>query len=66
MQTRDAITAADVRAELARRRMRIYELAPLVNLHPAHLGAILNEHRPMPPDLADRISRIFEGGSLQA
>jgi plasmid maintenance system antidote protein VapI len=47
--------ASDLRAELARRQVIIYKLAPRVGLHPAHLGQVLRGRRPLSPDLALRI-----------
>ena len=37
-------TAADVRAALARHRVRLYRIAHLIPLHPARLSRLLNEH----------------------
>jgi hypothetical protein len=48
-------SASDLRAEIARRQLVIYELAPRVGLHPAHLGQVLRGRRPLSPDLAVRI-----------
>jgi plasmid maintenance system antidote protein VapI len=50
------MTAADLRAALARRRIRIYEFAPRIGLHPNRLGLLLNEHAPISPSLAHRIA----------
>jgi plasmid maintenance system antidote protein VapI len=47
--------AAELRAELARRQVAIYRLAPIVGLHPSHLGQVLSGRRPLSPELADRI-----------
>jgi plasmid maintenance system antidote protein VapI len=52
-------TAADIRAELARRRLKLYVIAPRVGMHPANLSVILNEHRPLAPDLAERLMRVI-------
>lgn len=52
-------TAADIRAELARHRVKLYVIAPRVGLHPANLSGILQERRPMPPDLPERIMRAI-------
>jgi plasmid maintenance system antidote protein VapI len=51
--------AADLRAELARRQLRIYDVAPRVGLHPNHLGQILRGRRPLSVELAERISRAI-------
>jgi plasmid maintenance system antidote protein VapI len=48
-------SASDLRAEIARRMVPIYQLAPRVGLHPAHLGQVLRGRRPLSPDLAMRI-----------
>jgi plasmid maintenance system antidote protein VapI len=53
-------TAADVRAALARHRIRLYVIAPLVGVHPSRLSLIVNERRPLPPDLAERLMRAIE------
>jgi plasmid maintenance system antidote protein VapI len=53
--------AADLRAEVARHGVKIYELAPRVGLHPATLGQVLNERRPLTSDLADRIAGALRG-----
>ena len=50
-----ADSAGELRAEIARRQLIIYELAPKVGLHPAHLGQVLRGRRPLNPDLATRI-----------
>jgi plasmid maintenance system antidote protein VapI len=50
-----ADSAGDLRAEIARRQLVIYELAPRVGLHPAHLGQVLRGRRAFTPDLATRI-----------
>jgi hypothetical protein len=58
-------TAADLRAALARRRpkLHLYEVAALVRLHPVALSAILNERRPLDPELAGRVRRVIEDGA---
>jgi plasmid maintenance system antidote protein VapI len=53
--------AADLRAEMARRRRRLYDIAPAVGMHPNHLGAVLNGRRPLSPELAERIDRAIRG-----
>jgi len=53
-------TAADLRADVARYRVRIYEIAPRVGLHPVKLGAILNERAPLSPELAARIAEAVK------
>jgi plasmid maintenance system antidote protein VapI len=53
-------TAADIRAELARRRVKLYRVAVLVGLHPARLSVLVNEHAPMSAGLAERLMRAIE------
>ena len=48
-------SAQELRAELARRLVTIYELAPKVGLHPSHLGQVLRGRRPLTPEMAARI-----------
>jgi plasmid maintenance system antidote protein VapI len=48
-------SAGDLRAEIARRQLVIYELAPQVGLHPAHLGQVLRGRRPLTAELEARI-----------
>lgn len=57
-----AVTPADVRAALARRRPRLYlyELAVRVRLNPVTLSAVLNERAPLSSDLADRLMSAIE------
>ena len=45
---------------MARYRVRIYEIAPRVGLHPVKLGAILNERAPLSPELAARIAEAVK------
>ena len=54
------LTPADLRAEIARRRLRLYELAPRVGLHPAYLGAMLSERLPLRVEIVERLLRAFE------
>jgi hypothetical protein len=51
-----ADTAAEIRAELARRQMARYMLAALVEIHPSRLGMMLSGKLPLPLDVAERIS----------
>jgi DNA-binding transcriptional regulator YdaS (Cro superfamily) len=48
-------SASELRAEIARRMVPIYRLAPRVGLHPAHLGQVLRGRRSLSPELATRI-----------
>jgi plasmid maintenance system antidote protein VapI len=54
-ETAASDAASDLRAEIARRQLVIYELAPRVGLHPAHLGQILGGRRPLTAELEARI-----------
>jgi hypothetical protein len=47
--------APQLRGELAKAGLQIYEIAPHVPLHPRTLGEILNERRPLSHDAAERI-----------
>ncbi len=58
------VTPADLRAELARRRIALYRLAPFVHLHPGRLGGMLNERIPLPHDVAERIMRVLSDEDL--
>ncbi len=53
--------AAELRAEVARQLIPVYVLASRVGLHPAHLGQVLRGRRPLPPELAQRISSALRG-----
>jgi hypothetical protein len=47
MLTSDRPTPADLRAEMARKRVKIYEVAAAVGVAPTHIGAMLSERAPM-------------------
>jgi hypothetical protein len=47
MLTSKRPTPADLRAEMARKRIQIYEIAPAVGMSPTHIGRMLNERAPM-------------------
>ena len=51
---------ADLRADLARAEIPLYVLAPLVGLHPNHLGKMLRGRQPMPPVIAERLRLATE------
>lgn len=53
-------TAADLRAELARRRIPLYKLAAQVGLHPGRLGMALNGRAPLSAELIGRIVRALK------
>ena len=52
-------TPADLRGEVARRRVVLYRLAARVGLHPGRLGSMLNGRVPLPPLLSARILEIL-------
>lgn len=51
---------AKLRAALAEHRLRLYELAPTVRIHPTRLGAMLNEKVAMLPAVALRLMQAIE------
>lgn len=53
------VTAEDLRAERARRQVKLYLLAVQVGLHPGRLGQVLNGNAPLTPEVADRIARAL-------
>lgn len=50
---------ADMRAEIAIRQLRRYDLAAEVGVHPSRLGQMLNGRIPMPPDIAERVATVL-------
>jgi hypothetical protein len=48
-------SAADLRSDLARFDRRIYDIAPVVRMHPARLGQVLRGKLPLSAELAARI-----------
>jgi plasmid maintenance system antidote protein VapI len=52
-------TAADLRALIARHRVRVYRLAAVVEVSPTRLSAMLNEHRALPAEIAVTIERAI-------
>ena len=55
MPTPTLPTASDLRAEIARRPIPLYHLAPEAGINPARLGAMLAERLPMKADVATRL-----------
>ncbi len=53
-------TAADLRAEIARRRIVIYSIAPLIGAHPVTISRWLNGRKPLPDDVALRIEAAIK------
>jgi plasmid maintenance system antidote protein VapI len=62
----NAPTAADIRAELARHRLKLYLVAARVGIHPANLSMMLNEHRPLSSDLAQRLMQAIDCAGIEA
>jgi hypothetical protein len=60
------LTAADLRADLARADRHIYEVAPLVPMHPARLGQVLRGKLPLTPELAARIHAAIRGEEIRS
>jgi hypothetical protein len=54
------VSAADLRALLARHRVRLYEVGALLGLHPSRVGLLLNERTPLDADTALRIQETIE------
>ena len=52
-------TAADIRALMGRHRVRQYKLAAAIEVSPNVLSGMLNEHRPLPADLAVKICQVI-------
>lgn len=59
--TTPSASADDLRSDLARFQRRIYDIAPLVRMHPARLGQVLRGKLPLSPELAARISAAIRG-----
>ena len=59
MHTTIAVSAADLRAALARSHRHLYQVAAEVRLHPSHLSAMLNERVPLNADVARRLLRVL-------
>jgi hypothetical protein len=52
-------TPADLRAELARRRIKLYKIAPDVGTNPTNIGRMLNESRPMTTKVRDGLVAVL-------
>jgi hypothetical protein len=48
----------DLRTELYRLRLPIYQVASQVRVHPSRLSLYLNGRLPMPPELRNRLEAI--------
>jgi hypothetical protein len=53
-------SAADLRAKIARRQLRLYQLAPEIGCHPSRLGILLTGRVPLPAPMASRIDAAIE------
>lgn len=47
---------ADLRADVARHQLLLYELAPRLRMNPQRLGALLSERIPMRSEVAAKIA----------
>ena len=56
----NTISAADIRAEIARRNVPLYVLAARVRLHPVRLGRLLNGRLTLTLEIAQRIMRSLD------
>jgi len=66
-QSAVAIRAADLRAEIARQRVRIYKVASRAGIHPITIGRILSEKLGLSDRAATRImDAIREEAAEQA
>ena len=53
------LSPADIRADLARLRLPLYQLAARVEVHPARLSPMLYERAPLPARIAARIADVL-------
>ncbi len=60
MHVANQVSAADVRAALARANVPIYVICGRIKLHPVNFSRILNEHLPLNPDLGRRVMAAIE------
>lgn len=60
MESLAAVTAADLRAARARVGVPWYRVASAAGLHPARLSPYINEHLPLPAELAARVLAAIE------
>lgn len=61
----DEVTAAALRAEIGRRRAKIYILAAQLAVHPTVLSEMLNERRPLPAELGRRALELLGRMAVQ-
>ena len=59
MLNADTARAEDFRAEIGRRRILLYRLAAVVGVSPGRLSLVLNEHVPLSPELAAKITEAL-------
>jgi len=60
MTVKQMITAADLRAEIARHKLGHKDIAMRIPVHVKHLYAVLNEGKPMTPRMAGNIDRAIQ------
>jgi hypothetical protein len=53
------VTAADLRAELARLNLPRYVIAARAGVHPSKLGAVLSERDRLSPGLAEAVLKVI-------
>jgi plasmid maintenance system antidote protein VapI len=59
-------TAADVRAAIARDKLKLYLVAARVQVHPSRLSLIVNGRAPLTPELAERLAQAIAEESRSA
>lgn len=60
MLTQKTPSLADLRAEIARKRVKLYHIAPDVGLNPTHIGRMLNGVVSMSDRVRDRLVAILQ------
>lgn len=66
MQSADKpLSAPQLRGELARADVHLYEVAPHVPVHPRTLGEMLNGHRPLTSAAAERILSAIRKAEME-
>ncbi len=53
------LSPEDIRADLARLRLPLYQLAALVRVHPGRLSPMLYGRAPLPARIAERIADVL-------
>jgi hypothetical protein len=65
METMETPTPADLRADVARYQLFLYEIAPRVRMNPQRLGAFLCERIPMRPEMATKIASAIADAAAE-